>query len=80
MFITEAISKRIRLLLKDKKISQYKLEQMTGIYHNTMICLLNCRYKSANIKTILYIIEALGMTISDFFDSPLFDFCNLIIE
>ncbi len=80
MFITEAISRRIRMLLKEKGITQYRLEQMTGIYHNTMTCLLNCRYETANIKTILLIIEALGMTISEFFDSSLFDFNNLSMD
>ncbi len=80
MFITKAISIRVRQILKEKGITQYKLEQLTGIYHNTMTSLLNCRYKTANIITVLLIIDALDMTISEFFNSPLFDFNNLSLD
>ena len=80
MKISEVVALRIRQILKEKKISQYKLEQMSGISHNTMSFLLNCKYKAANIKTVFVIIESLGMTVKEFFDSPLFDFEDMNIN
>lgn len=80
MEISQALSLRIREILKERKLSQYKLEQMSGISHNTMSFLLNCKYKAANIKTVFVIIESLGMTVKEFFDSPLFDFEDMNIN
>jgi len=72
MKINQAFSLRIREILKQKRMSQYQLEMRSGLYHSTLSCFLNCRYSSANIKTIFLIIQALDITILEFFDSPLF--------
>ena len=74
MKISEVIALRIRQILKQRKMTQYKLEQISCISHNTMINLLNGRYNAANMRTVFIIINSLGMTIKDFFDDPLFDF------
>ncbi|MBE5736062.1 MAG: helix-turn-helix transcriptional regulator [Clostridiales bacterium] len=73
MNINKALSIRIREILKTKKISQYELEQRTGLYHSTLSCLLNCRYNSANMKTVFLIIQGLEVSVLEFFDSPLFE-------
>lgn len=81
MNINQALSKRIREILKQKEMSQYELEMRSGLYHSTLSCLLNCRYNSANIKTIFIIIQALDITILEFFDSPLFvDLYNINLD
>lgn len=80
MKISEVIALRIRQILKQRKMTQYRLEQLSGISHNTMINLLNARYNAANIKTVFIIIESLGMTVKEFFDSPLFDFEDMNIN
>ena len=72
MEINKALSLRIREILKQKHMTQYQLEQQSGLYHSTVNCLLNCRYKSANIKTIFIIIDTLKISVLEFFDSPLF--------
>ena len=62
-------------------MSQYQLEMRSGLYHSTLSCFLNCRYSSANIKTIFLVIQALDITILDFFDSPLFaDLYNIDLD
>ena len=76
MKINQAFSLRIREILKQKRMSQYQLEMRSGLYHSTLSCFLNCRYSSANIKTIFLIIQALDITILEFFDSPLFNDIN----
>ncbi len=80
MTINQAIAIRVRGLLKEKKMSQYKLEQETGLYHSTMNAILNNRVKASNFKSIALIVKALGLSLTDFFDHPVFSFDNLEIE
>ncbi len=80
MTLNEAIAKRIRAILKERKMTQYRLEMDSGIYHNTMSAVLNARYKTSHIKTIAIIIRTLGMTVSEFFDDPIFDLNELNID
>ena len=80
MTLSKAVSTRIRQILKDRKITQYRLEQMTGINHNTMTNLLNNRYKACNLRTVVLIIMSLNMTISEFFDDEVFANDNLVVE
>ena len=80
MTLNQAFAQRVRNILKEKKMTQYRLEKDTGIYHNTMTCVLNNRYKASNFKTLALIIRALGYSLDEFFDDPLFSFDNLEIE
>ena len=80
MKLNKAFSLRVREILKEKKMTQYKLAQETGLYHSTMTDILNCKYQTPNFRNITLIIKALDLSISEFFDSPLFDFNNLEIE
>ncbi len=80
MTLNQAFAIRVRELLKEKKMTQYRLEQLTGIYHSTMNAILNNRTKASNFKSIALIIRELGITMTEFFDSPVFDFDNLDIE
>ena len=80
MTINQAVAIRVRELLKEKKMSQYKLEQETGLYHSTMNAILNDRVKASNFKSIALIVKALGMSLSDFFNNPVFNFDNINIE
>lgn len=77
MKINEAFAKRVKQLLKIKKMTQYKLAQETGLYQSTMTDILRCKYETANFKNMLLIIKALGVSLSEFFDDPLFAFSNL---
>lgn len=79
--LNHAFSTRVREILKEKKRTQYKLEQLTGIYHSTMNAIMNDRCKSSNFRTMALIIRELGMSIPEFFNSPIFaDFDNLDID
>lgn len=82
MTLNEAFAIRVRELLKDKKMTQYKLEQSTGLYHSTLTYILNNngKTKSCNFKSMALIIRELGLTMTEFFNSPIFDFDNLEIE
>lgn len=80
MKLNKAFALRVRELLKEKKMTQYKLAQATGLYHSTMTDILNCKYQTPNFRNMALIIRELGLTMSEFFDSPLFNFDNLEIE
>ena len=80
MRLNKACALRVRELLKEKKMTQYKLAQETGLYHSTMTDILNCKYQTPNFRNMALIIKALKMSKSDFFNSDLFDFDKLEIE
>lgn len=80
MKLNKAFALRVREILKEKKMTQYKLAQETGLYHSTMTDILNCKYETPNFTNIDLIVRALGLSFSEFFDSPLFDFDNLEIK
>ncbi len=80
MTLGEAVSKKIRNILKEREMTQYRLEQNAGISHSTMNCFLNNRYKSCNLTTVVLIIRSLGMTVGEFFSDPIFESEDLIVE
>ncbi len=80
MTLNQAFAIRVREILKMKKMTQYRLEQETGIYHSSMNAILNNKVKASNFKSIALIIRALGLSITEFFESSVFDFDNLDIE
>ncbi|MDE5789063.1 MAG: helix-turn-helix transcriptional regulator [Clostridia bacterium] len=71
---------RISKILQEKGMSQYRLEKITAIPHNTMKTLMGERNKSVNLKTVMLIIRGLDMTTSEFFNDPLFESHDLDID
>lgn len=80
MTLNQAFSIRVREILKEKKMTQYKLEQATGLYHSTMTSILNNKTKASNFKSMALIIRELGVSITEFFNSPVFKFEELDID
>lgn len=80
MKLNKAFALRVRELLKERKMTQYKLAQETGLYHSTMTDILNCKYQTPNFRNMAVIIQALYVTTAEFFDSPYFNFETLEIE
>lgn len=80
MKLNKAFALRVREILKEKKMTQYKLAQATGLYHSTMTDILNCKYQTPNFRNMALIIRELGMCMAEFFDSELFNFEQLEIE
>ena len=80
MTLNEAFAIRAKEIMKEKKITQYKITQETGIYPSTMNYILHSKTRASNFKTMTLIIRSLGVSIAEFFDSPVFNFENLEIE
>ncbi len=80
MTLNEAFAARAKEIMKEKHITQYKISQGTGLYPSTMNYIMHAKTKASNFKTMALIIRALGVSVAEFFDSPLFDFDHLEIE
>lgn len=80
MKLSTAVALRISKILKDKGMSQYRLEKDIAMPHNTMKTLMGERNSGVNLKTVMQIIRGLDMTAAEFFDDPLFENPELEIE
>lgn len=77
MKVSQAVATRIREVLAEKNMTQYRLEMNSGLSKGTLTSLMYARYKGVNLTTLITIIRTLGISIDDFFKSPLFDEENL---
>ena len=78
--VNDAVARRIIGLLREKGMSQYRLEQKTGIQHGSMQCIMNGRNKTVTLSTVILIARGFDMSLSDFLDHELFLSEELEIE
>ena len=78
MTVNDAVAKRISKLLIERNISQYRLEQNSGIQHGSMQCIMNGRNKTVTLSTVILIAKGFNMTLIEFLDDEIFQ--NLEIE
>ncbi len=72
MTVNDEVATRISKLLTEKGITQYRLEQNTGIQHGSMQCIMNGRNKTVTLSTVILIAKGFGMTLSEFLDDDIF--------
>ena len=77
MQLNEAVSRRILELLKERGMTQYQLYIKSGLPKSTINSVVNCLYDSVKLRVIHEMCQGLGVSITTFFDSPLFDENNL---
>ena len=77
MKLNQAISARLTELLKEKRMTQYQLFIKSGVPKSTIGNVINCSYDSVKLRVIHEMCLGLGISISEFFDSPLFQESNL---
>ena len=80
MTVSEAVAKRINKLLIEKGMTQYRLEQTSGIQHGSMQCIMNGRNKTVTLSTVIMIARGFDMTLLDFLDDPVFTSEDLEVE
>lgn len=80
MNVCDAVAKRISALLLEKKITQYKLEQDSGIQHGSMQCIMNGRNKTVTLSTVMLIAKGFGISLLEFLDDDIFRSEDLEIE
>ncbi len=72
MNVGQAVRERIAELCEEKHITINKLANISGITQSTLNNIMNGRNNSTTISTIQKICDGLEITVTDFFDSPLF--------
>lgn len=80
MTVNDAVAKRTADLLQKHGISQYRLEQLSGIQHGSMQCIMNGRNKTVTLSTVMMIARGFGMTADEFLNDEIFKSPNLEIE
>ncbi len=80
MKLSTAVALRISNILREKNMSQYRLEKDIAMPHNTMKTLMGERNSGVNLKTVMQIIRGLDMTVSEFFNDPIFENPDLEID
>ena len=80
MTVNDAVAKRISKLLQEKKMSQYRLEQESGIQHGSMQCIMNGRNKTVTLSTVILLAKGFHMSLTEFLDDELFSSQDLEIE
>ena len=80
MTVNDAVAKRITKLLLEKGITQYRLEQDSGIQHGSMQCIMNGRNKTVTLSTVILLAAGFRMSLTEFLDDELFRPENLEID
>ena len=80
MTVSQAVAKRIAVLLKEKNMTQYRLEKNAHIQHGSMQCIMNGRNKTVTFSTIILLARGFHMSPWEFIKDPIFDSCDLELE
>lgn len=73
MEFTDLIAKKIKELMKEKGLTTYKLQDLTGVYSSTLSLFLIRKTKTIRLENLLYICDALDISLSDFFADKRFN-------
>lgn len=80
MTVNDAVAKRISKLLREKEMSQYRLEQKSGIQHGSMQCIMNGRNKTVTLTTLIMLSKGFNISLAEFLDDEIFNFKNFELE
>ena len=75
--LNEAVSRRVTELLSEHSMTQYQLFSKSGVPKATISNIVNCTYDSVKLRIIHEICQGFEISITDFFQSPLFEEDNL---
>lgn len=68
----EAVIKRLLELIREKQITVNKLANLSAVPPSTVKNIFNGKSKNPGIVTLKLLCDGMGITITDFFDSPIF--------
>ena len=73
MKLSETIAIRISKLLNERNLSQYSLFKNGGVPRSTVCDVINNKKKRVSTDTVYQICSTLGLTLSEFFNNPMFN-------
>ena len=77
MKLNQAVSIRLEELLRQQNMTQYQLSMKTGVPKSTIHKIVQCSYDSVKLRIIHELCQGFQISITEFFQSPLFDEANL---
>ena len=77
MQLNEAVSARLKELLRERNMTQHQLYMKSEVPKSSIGNIVNCAYDSVKLRVIHEICQGLEINISEFFNSPYFDEANL---
>ena len=77
MKLNQAISKRLTDLLSERNMTRYRLYILSGVPKSTINNIVICAYDSVKLRIIHELCQGLNISITEFFNSPIFDEENL---
>ena len=77
MTLSEAVALRIEELMAERKLTQYRLYKLTGVAQTTIGDIRLKRNRSVSLIVIYELTQGFGISLYDFFDSPLFKGDNI---
>lgn len=73
MTISQAVTKRILDLCKERNLTVNKLSTISAVTQSTVNDVVNGRVKNVGIVTIKKLCDGLGITITEFFSTEYFE-------
>ena len=73
MQLNQAVSIRVQQLLAEYNMTQYQLFIKSGVPKSTLSNILSCTYDSVKLRIIHEICQGFEISITEFFNSSLFD-------
>ncbi len=80
MTTQKAVALRISNLLIKNNLTQYALCQRIAMSEETLRSIINERYKTVKLDTIIQICDGFNMTLTEFFNDDLFKRENLDVD
>ena len=80
MTINDAVATRVLKLMKEKGITQYRLEKQSYIAHGAMDKILNKKNRSVSFTTVYRLAHGFGMSLNEFLDDEIFSSEEIEIE
>lgn len=76
----DAVARRIQALCAEKNIAVNALANQSGVSPSTIYSMLNTKSKNPGVVSIQKICDGLGITVREFFDDPVFDELEQVIQ
>ena len=76
----EAVARRIQALCLERGIAVNTLATMSGVAPSTIYSMLNTKSKNPGIVSIQKICDGLEISVREFFDDPLFENLEPVIQ
>ena len=75
--LNQAVSMRLSELLREHGMTQYQLYTKSGVPKSTISNIIHCSYDSVKLRILHELCQGFQISITEFFQSPLFDEVNL---